>query len=156
MIQKISPSENKYNLKQNCILASAGGVTWGAIEIYNTKKELINIKKDYKYWLKSATESKDIELKREQLYESILSTARNIDKIDPTQNCEKNKREIINKLKKNRADFFLDNKNLFKQKIKLIKSQAPFIITLKTFVGAAIGLGISFLINYIKDKTKKS
>ena len=48
-----------------------------------------------------------------------------------------------------------ETKQQFKQEIKTIKKQAPLKISLKTLGGAAIGLGISFLIGYIKDKTKK-
>lgn len=152
MIQKISSSENK---KQNIILASTGGIVWGTKEIFNTKNELLQNRNTYKVWLKTVTESKESELKREELYENILSLARKVDKIDTKQNCEQHEREIINKLKNEHKNFITRNKECFKQQKKIIKKEAPFKITLKTLGGATIGLGISLLINYIKDKTKK-
>ena len=155
MIQKISSSDNKYNLKQNIILASIGGTVWGTKEIFNTKNELLQNRNTYKVWLKTVTESKESELKREELYENILSLARKVDKIDTKQNCEQHEREIINKLKNERKNFLTRNKECFKQQKKIIKKEAPFKIALKTLGGAAIGLGISLLINYIKDRTKK-
>lgn len=104
---------------------------------------------------KTVTESKESELKREELYENILSLARKVDKINTKQNCEQHEREIINKLKNERKNFLTRNKECFKQQKKIIKKEAPFKITLKTLGGATIGLGISLLINYIKDRTKK-
>lgn len=156
MIPKISSSDNKNNPKQNIILASTGGIVWGTKEIFNTKNELLQNKNTYKAWLKTVTESKESELKREELYENILSLARKVDKIDTKQNCEEHEREIINKLKNERKNFITRNKECFKQQKNIIKKEAPFKITLKTLGGATIGLGISLLINYIKDKTKKN
>lgn len=155
MIQKISSSDNKKNPKQNIILASTGGIVWGTKEIFNTKNELLQNRNTYKVWLKTVTESKESELKREELYENILSLARKVDKIDTKQNCEQHEREIINKLKNERKNFLTRNKECFKQQKKIIKKEAPFKIALKTLGGATIGLGISLLINYIKDRTKK-
>ena len=155
MIPKISSSDNKNNPKQNIILASTGGIVWGTKEIFNTKNELLQNRNTYKVWLKTVTESKESELKREELYENILSLARKVDKIDTKQNCEQHEREIINKLKNERKNFLTRNKECFKQQKKIIKKEAPLKITLKTLGGATIGLGISLLINYIKDKTKK-
>lgn len=155
MIPKISSSDNKNKQKQNIILASTGGIVWGTKEIFNTKNELLQNKNTYKVWLKTVTESKESELKREELYENILSLARKVDKIDTKQNCEQHEREIINKLKNERKNFITRNKECFKQQKKIIKKEAPLKITLKTLGGATIGLGISLLINYIKDKTKK-
>ena len=155
MIQKISSSDNKYNPKQNIILASTGGIVWGTKEIFNTKNELLQNRNTYKVWLKTVTESKESELKREELYENILSLARKVDKINTKQNCEQHEREIINKLKNERKNFLTRNKECFKQQKNIIKKEAPFKIALKTLGGAAIGLGISLLINYIKDRTKK-
>lgn len=155
MIPKISSSDNKNNPKQNIILASTGGIVWGTKEIFNTKNELLQNRNTYKVWLKTVTESKESELKREELYENILSLARKVDKIDTKQNCEQHEREIINKLKNERKNFITRNKECFKQQKKIIKKEAPLKITLKTLGGATIGLGISLLINYIKDKTKK-
>lgn len=155
MIQKISSLDNKNNQKQNIILASAGGIALGAKEIFNTKNELLQNRNTYKVWLKTVTESKESELKREELYENILSLARKVDKINTKQNCEQHEREIINKLKNERKNFLTRNKECFKQQKKIIKKEAPLKITLKTLGGATIGLGISLLINYIKDKTKK-
>lgn len=155
MIPKISSSDNKKNPKQNIILASTGGIVWGTKEIFNTKNELLQNRNTYKVWLKTVTESKESELKREELYENILSLARKVDKIDTKQNCEQHEREIINKLKNERKNFLTRNKECFKQQKKIIKKEAPLKITLKTLGGATIGLGISLLINYIKDRTKK-
>lgn len=155
MIPKISSSDNKKNPKQNIILASTGGIVWGTKEIFNTKNELLQNRNTYKVWLKTVTESKESELKREELYENILSLARKVDKIDTKQNCEQHEREIINKLKNERKNFLTRNKECFKQQKNIIKKEAPLKITLKTLGGAAIGLGISLLINYIKDRTKK-
>lgn len=155
MIPKISSSDNKNKQKQNIILASTGGIVWGTKEIFNTKNELLQNRNTYKVWLKTVTESKESELKREELYENILSLARKVDKIDTKQNCEQHEREIINKLKNERKNFITRNKECFKQQKKIIKKEAPLKITLKTLGGATIGLGISLLINYIKDKTKK-
>ncbi len=155
MIQKISSSDNKYNHKQNIILASTGGIVWGTKEIFNTKNELLQNRNTYKVWLKTVTESKESELKREELYENILSLARKVDKINTKQNCEQHEREIINKLKNERKNFLTRNKECFKQQKNIIKKEAPFKIALKTLGGATIGLGISLLINYIKDRTKK-
>ncbi len=155
MIQKISSSDNKYNHKQNIILASTGGIVWGTKEIFNTKNELLQNRNTYKVWLKTVTESKESELKREELYENILSLARKVDKINTKQNCEQHEREIINKLKNERKNFLTRNKECFKQQKNIIKKEAPLKITLKTLGGATIGLGISLLINYIKDRTKK-
>lgn len=155
MIQKISSSDNKNNPKQNIILASTGGIVWGTKEIFNTKNELLQNRNTYKVWLKTVTESKESELKREELYENILSLARKVDKINTKQNCEQHEREIINKLKNERKNFLTRNKECFKQQKKIIKKEAPLKITLKTLGGATIGLGISLLINYIKDRTKK-
>ena len=150
MIPKISSSDNKNNPKQNIILASTGGIVWGTKEIFNTKNELLQNRNTYKVWLKTVTESKESELKREELYENILSLARKVDKINTKQNCEQHEREIINKLKNERKNFLTRNKECFKQQKNIIKKEAPFKIALKT-----IGLGISLLINYIKDRTKK-
>ena len=147
MIPKISSSDNKNNPKQNIILASTGGIVWGTKEIFNTKNELLQNRNTYKVWLKTVTESKESELKREELYENILSLARKVDKINTKQNCEQHEREIINKLKNERKNFLTRN--------NIIKKEAPFKIALKTLGGATIGLGISLLINYIKDRTKK-
>ena len=155
MIPKISSSDNKNKQKQNIILASTGGIVWGTKEIFNTKNELLQNRNTYKVWLKTVTESKEFELKREELYENILSLARKVDKIDTKQNCEQHEREIINKLKNERKNFITKNKECFKQQKKIIKKEAPLKITLKTLGGATIGLGISLLINYIKDRTKK-
>ncbi len=155
MIPKISSSDNKNNPKQNIILASTGGIVWGTKEICNTKNELLQNRNTYKVWLKTVTESKESELKREELYENILSLARKVDKIDTKQNCEQHEREIINKLKNERKNFLTRNKECFKQQKNIIKKEAPLKITLKTLGGATIGLGISLLINYIKDRTKK-
>lgn len=155
MIPKISSSDNKNNPKQNIILASTGGIVWGTKEIFNTKNELLQNRNTYKVWLKTVTESKESELKREELYENILSLARKVDKIDTKQNCEQHEREIINKLKNERKNFLTRNKECFKQQKNIIKKEAPLKITLKTLGGATIGLGISLLINYIKDRTKK-
>ena len=155
MIPKISSSDNKNKQKQNIILASTGGIVWGTKEIFNTKNELLQNRNTYKIWLKTVTESKELELKREELYENILSLARKVDKIDTKQNCEQHEREIINKLKNERKNFITRNKECFKQQKKIIKKEAPLKITLKTLGGATIGLGISLLINYIKDRTKK-
>lgn len=155
MIPKISSSDNKKNPKQNIILASTGGIVWGTKEIFNTKNELLQNRNTYKVWLKTVTESKESELKREELYENILSLARKVDKINTKQNCEQHEREIINKLKNERKNFLTRNKECFKQQKNIIKKEAPFKIALKTLGGATIGLGISLLINYIKDRTKK-
>lgn len=155
MIPKISSSDNKNNPKQNIILASTGGIVWGTKEIFNTKNELLQNRNTYKVWLKTVTESKESELKREELYENILSLARKVDKINTKQNCEQHEREIINKLKNERKNFLTRNKECFKQQKNIIKKEAPLKITLKTLGGATIGLGISLLINYIKDRTKK-
>ena len=166
MIPKISSSDNKNNPKQNIILASTGGIVWGTKEIFNTKNELLQNRNTYKVWLKTVTESKESELKREELYENILSLARKVDKINTKQNCEQHEREIINKLKNERKNLFGYNscrsyrcriflKECFKQQKNIIKKEAPFKIALKTLGGATIGLGISLLINYIKDRTKK-
>ena len=155
MITKISSSDNKNNPLQNIILASTGGIVWGTKEIFNTKNELLQNRNTYKVWLKTVTESKESELKREELYENILSLARKVDKIDTKQNCEQHEREIINKLKNERKNFLTRNKECFKQQKNIIKKEAPFKIALKTLGGATIGLGISLLINYIKDRTKK-
>ena len=155
MIPKISSSDNKNNPKQNIILASTGGIVWGTKEIFNTKNELLQNRNTYKVWLKTVTESKESELKREELYENILSLARKVDKINTKQNCEQHEREIINKLKNERKNFLTRNKECFKQQKNIIKKEAPFKIALKTLGGATIGLGISLLINYIKDRTKK-
>ena len=155
MIPKISSSDNKNNPKQNIILASTGGIVWGTKEIFNTKNELLQNRNTYKVWLKTVTESKESELKREELYENILSLARKVDKINTKQNCEQHEREIINKLKNERKNFLTRNKECFKQQKNIIKKEAPFKIALKTLGGATIGLGISLLINYLKDRTKK-
>ena len=155
MIPKISSSDNKNNPKQNIILASTGGIVWGTKEIFNTKNELLQNRNTYKVWLKTVTESKESELKREELYENILSLARKVDKINTKQNCEQHEREIINKLKNERKNFITRNKECFKQQKNIIKKEAPFKIALKTLGGATIGLGISLLINYILDRTKK-
>lgn len=151
MISSISSSDNKRHIA----LTAIGGAAWGAKEVYNTRKELLNTKNTYKFWLKSVIGSKESDLKREKLYESILSHARNIDKMVPGKNYEQKELLNINKLKKSRKEFLIENKNCFKKQIQDTKKYAPLKISLKTLGGAAIGLGISFLIGYIKDKTKK-
>lgn len=151
MISSINSSDNKRNI----ILASAGGIAWGGKEVYNTRKELLNIKNTYKFWLKSVIGSKESDLKREKLYESILSNARNIDKMVPGKNYEQKELLNINKLKKSRKEFLIENKNCFKKQIQDTKKYAPLKIFAKTIGGAAIGLGISFLINHITHRTKK-
>lgn len=151
MISSISSSDNKRHIA----LTAIGGAAWGAKEVYNTRKELLNTKNTYKFWLKSVIGSKESDLKQEKLYESILSHARNIDKMVPGKNYEQKELLNINKLKKSRKEFLIENKNCFKKQIQETKKQAPLKISLKTLGGAVIGLGISFLIGYIKDKTKK-
>lgn len=151
MISSISSSDNKRNI----ILACAGGAAWGGKEVYNTRKELLNTKNTYKFWLKSVIGSKESDLKREKLYESILSHARNIDKMVPGKNYEQKELLNINKLKKSRKEFLIENKNCFKKQIQDTKKYAPLKIFAKTIGGAAIGLGISYCISYINKRLQK-
>ena len=67
MIQKISSSDNKYNLKQNIILASAGGIALGAKEAYDTRQELSNKKQFFKKFMKTVFYDNDY-LEKEKNY----------------------------------------------------------------------------------------
>lgn len=111
----------------------------GAKEVYNTRKELLDIFYNKQH----------IELEK-QYFDKQLKDAEKFGNI-----FLNNEKQSINKYYQNIQNLKNETKQQFKQEIKTIKKQAPLKISLKTLGGAAIGLGISFLIGYIKDKTKK-
>lgn len=148
MIQKINSSDNKYNLKQNIILASIGGTALGAIEANETRKELISTKESFKFLLKTLFYNKEHNNAIDEYFKSEL------EKISFKHIKEKTQKSI-DEYYQNTAKLMKKTKQDYKNRIKDIKSKAPLKIALKTLGGAAIGLGISLLINYIKDKTKK-
>lgn len=148
MIQKISSSDNKYNLKQNIILASVGGTALGAIEAYETRQELISTKESFKFLLKTLFYNKEHNDAIDKYFKSELE---NINFNYIKEKTQKN----IDEFYQNTAKLIKNTKQDYKNRIKEIKSKAPLKIGLKILGGAAIGLGISLLINYIKDKTKK-
>lgn len=150
MIQKISSSDNKKNPKQNIILASAGGIALGAKEAYDTKQELSNKKQIFKKLMKTVFYDNDYLEKEKKYFNQQLEKSKNLGEY--FHNLEQ---QSIDNFYNNVKTLIKDTKQEFKQEISTIKKQAPFKITLKTLGGAAIGLGISLLINYIKNKTKK-
>lgn len=136
MISSISSSDNKRHIA----LTAIGGAAWGgAKEVYNTRKELLDIFYNKQH----------IELEK-QYFDKQLKDAEKFGNI-----FLNNEKQSINKYYQNIQNLKNETKQQFKQEIKTIKKQAPLKISLKTLGGAAIGLGISFLIGYIKDKTKK-
>ncbi len=150
MIQKISSSDNKYNLKQNIILASAGGIALGAKEAYDTRQELSNKKQFFKKFMKTVFYDNDYLEKEKNYFNQQLEKSKNLGEY--FNNLEQ---QSIDNFYNNVKTLIKDTKQEFKQEISTITKQAPLKITLKTLGGATIGLGISLLINYIKDKTKK-
>lgn len=148
-------SLNSSDKKRHIALATIGGVVWGTQAAYSTRKDLLNVKKDYKYWLKYTMPTKEQELNREKTYASILENARKLDKLVPEENCEQREKKLIEKLRKNNKEFFARNKQCFKQQIKDIKKSAKYKIPAKIIGGAAIGLGISYFISYVKMKLFK-
>lgn len=122
----------------------------GAKEVYNTRKELLDRKDIFKNIMKDIFYNKQhIELEK-QYFDKQLKDAEKFGNI-----FFNNEKQSINKYYQNIQNLKNETKQQFKQEIKTIKKQAPLKISLKTLGGAAIGLGISFLIGYIKDKTKK-
>lgn len=122
----------------------------GAKEVYNTRKELLDRKNIFKNIMKDIFYNKQhIELEK-QYFDKQLKDAEKFGNI-----FFNNEKQSINKYYQNIQNLKNETKQQFKQEIKTIKKQAPLKISLKTLGGAAIGLGISFLIGYIKDKTKK-
>ena len=139
MISSISSSDNKRHIA----LTAIGGAAWGAKEVYNTRTELLDRKDIFKNIMKDIFYNKQhIELEK-QYFDKQLKDAEKFGNI------------FLNNEKQNIQNLKNETKQQFKQEIKTIKKQAPLKISLKTLGGAAIGLGISFLIGYIKDKTKK-
>lgn len=147
MISSISSSDNKRHIA----LTAIGGAAWGgAKEVYNTRKELLDRKNIFKNIMKDIFYNKQhIELEK-QYFDKQLKDAEKFGNI-----FFNNEKQSINKYYQNIQNLKNETKQQFKQEIKTIKKQAPLKISLKTLGGAAIGLGISFLIGYIKDKTKK-
>ncbi len=146
MISSISSSDNKRHIA----LTAIGGAAWGAKEVYNTRKELLDRKDIFKNIMKDIFYNKQhIELEK-QYFDKQLKDAEKFGNI-----FFNNEKQSINKYYQNIQNLKNETKQQFKQEIKTIKKQAPLKISLKTLGGAAIGLGISFLIGYIKDKTKK-
>ena len=122
----------------------------GAKEVYNTRTELLDRKDIFKNIMKDIFYNKQhIELEK-QYFDKQLKDAEKFGNI-----FLNNEKQSINKYYQNIQNLKNETKQQFKQEIKTIKKQAPLKISLKTLGGAAIGLGISFLIGYIKDKTKK-
>lgn len=150
MIPKISSSDNKNKQKQNIILASAGGIALGAKEAYDTKQELSNKKQIFKKLMKTVFYDNDYLEKEKKYFNQQLEKSKNLEEY--FHNLEQ---QSIDNFYNNVKTLIKDTKQEFKQEISTIKKQAPFKITLKTLGGATIGLGISLLINYIKDRTKK-
>lgn len=74
MIQKISSSDNKYNLKQNIILASTGGIALGAKEAYDTRQELISTKESFKFLLKTLFYNKEHNDAIDEFFKSELES----------------------------------------------------------------------------------
>ena len=149
MISSISSSDNKRHIA----LTAIGGAAWGAKELYNTRTELLDRKDIFKNIMKDIFYNKQhIELEK-QYFDKQLKDAEKFGNI-----FLNNEKQSINKYYQNIQNIQNlknETKQQFKQEIKTIKKQAPLKISLKTLGGAAIGLGISFLIGYIKDKTKK-
>ncbi len=77
MIQKISSSDNKYNLKQNIILASAGGIALGAKEAYDTRQELSNKKQFFKKFMKTVFYDNDYLEKEKNYFNQQLEKSKN-------------------------------------------------------------------------------
>lgn len=146
MISSISSSDNKRHIA----LTAIGGAAWGAKEVYNTRTELLDRKDIFKNIMKDIFYNKQhIELEK-QYFDKQLKDAEKFGNI-----FFNNEKQSINKYYQNIQNLKKETKQQFKQEIKTIKKQAPLKISLKTLGGAVIGLGISFLIGYIKDKTKK-
>lgn len=146
MISSISSSDNKRSI----ILACASGAVWGGKEVYNTRQELLINKASFKIIMKDIFYNKEnIDLEKQD-FDRQLKNAKKLGK-----NFFNLENQSINKYYQNIQNLKNDTKQKFKQKIKTIKKQAPLKITLKTLGGAVIGLGISFLFNYIKNRTKK-
>lgn len=148
MIQKISSLDNKNNQKQNIILASAGGIALGAKEVYDTRQDLISTKESFKFLLKTLFYNKEHNDAIDEFFKSELES------IEFKHIKEKTKKSI-DEYYQNTAKLIKKTKQDYKNIIKETKTKAPLKIGTKTIFGAIIGLGISLLINYIKDKTKK-
>lgn len=136
MIQKINPSDNNRNI----ILASLGGISWGGKEVYNTFSQIKESKNSY------------INLMKGFYFNNEKTLENNLREKNITETEIKERISYYTKLRKENIQKF---KSDCRTKVHKIKKFAPLKITLKTLGGAAIGLGISLLINYIKDRTKK-
>lgn len=134
MISAINSSDNKRHIT----LASVGGIAWGSKEVYNTFSKIKESKNTYKHLMLGLYMSDKQDYKNQQKHYLPEDTEQHI-------LSDSNK-----KLKANVEKF----KSNCRFEIKKIKKFAPLKITTKILGGIAIGLGISLIISYIKDRKK--
>lgn len=140
MISALNSSDNKRHIT----LAAIGGAAWGAKEGYNTRENLISEKKSFKNILKAVFYNKEYN----DAQDKYLKQQENFLGNGVFQNKEKQiNKEYYNKINQLIGNLKQDTRN----NIKKIKKSAPLKITAKTFCGAAIGFGLSYLISYIKN-----
>ncbi len=136
MISAINSTDNKRHIT----LASVGGIAWGSKEVYNTFSKIKESKNSYIYIMKG------FYIKNEKTLEKDLKEKNN------TETEIKKQVSLYKKLRKKAIQQFKSN---CRTQVNRIKKFAPLKISAKTLGGIAIGLGISLLIDYIKDKKKK-
>ena len=136
MISTINSTDNKRHIT----LASVGGIAWGGKEVYNTFSKIKESKNSYIYIMKG------FYIKNEKTLEKDLKEK---------NNTETEIKKQVSQDKKLRKKAIQQFKSNCRTKVNRIKKFAPLKISAKTLGGIAIGLGISLLIDYIKDKKKK-
>ena len=136
MISTINSTDNKRHIT----LASVGGIAWGSKEVYNTFSKIKESKNSYIYIMKG------FYIKNEKTLEKDLKEK---------NNTETEIKKQVSQYKKLRKKAIQQFKSNCRTQVNRIKKFAPLKISAKTLGGIAIGLGISLLIDYIKDKKKK-
>ena len=133
MISTINSTDNKRHIT----LASVGGIAWGGKEVYNTFSKIKESKNSYIYIMKG------FYIKNEKTLEKDLKEK---------NNTETEIKKQVSQYKKLRKKAIQQFKSNCRTQVNRIKKFAPLKISAKTLGGTAIGLGISLLIGYIKDK----
>lgn len=141
MISAIGSSDKKRHI----VLATIGGVVWGAKEGYNTRIDVIQEKNSYKYILKTVFYNKEHNDAQDKYIKQHGNYFGNRFFHDKEKQINKEYYNKINQLIKNLKQ---DTRN----NIKKIKKSALLKIPAKIIGGAAIGFGLSYLISFVKNK----
>lgn len=142
-------NNSQQNNKLNVLLSTVGGSVWAAKEIYNTHEDLTSQKSYFRSFLKGFY-NKGLRESDQKLCREELERARLRDKIFPSGGFEERIKKIIEESELYGKSIVKEYKNKFKTNIKKIKRYAPLKIAAKFLGGAAIGLGLSYLISYFK------